>query len=137
MHGLNRRHLLCAVVLVLMIAPVGPGLAQAAPKKPKASLTVKAPASVLNESLWNVSASGYSGPYNTLTVSTEMGVARCTTPERSFNKLTKRIAKNHKFNVTFTDELTVKPPQTRTLCVFLYAGSGNRFIVKESRFQIN
>lgn len=137
MHGLNRRHSLCASVLVLTLAPVGPGLAQAAAKKPKASLTVKAPASVINESRWNVSASGYSGQYNRLMVSSEKGIARCTTPERSFNKKTKGIAKSHKFNVTFSLELIVEPPQTRTLCVFLYGGSGGKFIVKESRFQIN
>lgn len=137
MAGSIVRHSAVAFVLVLMFALVGAGnVAGATSKNQKPSLTVSAPGSVTNESPWTVSASGYSGQYNTVTESNEKGTSPCPKPGNAFNKKTQRVAKHHKFKVKFSNLQIVEEPQTRTLCVFLY-GVGSKYLVKEMRYQIS
>jgi hypothetical protein len=99
------------------------------------SLTVKAPASVMNEARWSITVSGFSGPYNNVMVAKEKGEVACRTPGAAFSKRSQGIAKQHKFSVTFPAEQTTgNPPQTFTLCAYLFSGS--KYIVKASHYQI-
>jgi hypothetical protein len=122
-------------VLVLALVPTFAFLGGSAAGATRPSLTVKAPASVINEAKWSVTVSGFSGPYKNVMVSKEKGEIACPKPEAAFNKRSQVIAKQHKFNVTFPEEqITDSPPQTFTLCAYLYSGS--KYIVKVSHYQI-
>ena len=130
------RHGVFASVLALTLALVGAAsVADAKSKTQKPSLTVSAPASVTNESRWSVLATGFSGPYNTVTAATEKGITSCPSPEHAFNKHTTTVAKQQKFKVKFSILEIVESPETRTLCVFLYKGGG-KYVVKTLHYQI-
>ena len=123
-------------VFVLALVPSLAFLGGSAAGATKPSLTVKAPASVVNEAKWSVTVSGFSGPYKNVMVAKEKGEVTCRKPEAAFNKRSEAIAKQHKFKVTFPEEqITENPPQTFTLCAYLYTG-GSKYIVKVSHYQI-
>jgi hypothetical protein len=110
-------------------------LAASAAGATKPSLTVTAPATVVNEVRWSAVVSGFSGPYKNVMLADEKGVVACRKPEAAFNKQSKPVAKQHRFKVTFSrEQITGNPPQTFTLCAYLYSGS--KYIVKVSHYQI-
>ena len=102
----------------------------------KASFTVKAPASVVNEAAYTVTVSGFSGPYRNVMVAKEKGLVSCPAVAKNMQpKTTKSVAKEHKFSLAFHEEqFTGHPPQTFTMCAYLFSGS--KYIVKVSHYQI-
>jgi hypothetical protein len=109
-----------------------PGRGGARATKP--SFTVKAPTSVENEASWSATVSGFSGSYKNVMVAKERGVVPCPKIENTFSKKSKSVAKEHKFKLTFHELQITEPPQTFTMCTYLYSGS--KYVVKTSHYQI-
>jgi hypothetical protein len=117
--------------LVVGLAVLGGSAAGAT----KPSLSINAPTSVENEASWSVTVSGFSGPYKNVMVAKEKGVVACPKIGNTFNKKSQAVKKEHKFKVTFSElQITGEPPQTFTMCTYLYTGS--KYIVKTSHYHI-
>jgi hypothetical protein len=125
---------------VLLVASIaGVSRAGAVSNARAASLKISAPASMAGGSVLTVTASGYSGPYNEVSWSSQKGSASCGTPS-SDTISTRAVPKGHAFDVKLTN--VVGAPGPLTVCVYLFtSGSAasqtkGRYIVKSQRVKV-
>jgi hypothetical protein len=120
----------CSVVssLVLVLALVaGASVAGARGNSRAPSLNIALPASMARGSVLTVKATGYSGPYNTVSWSSPHGGPACEGPNIDTIG-TQAVRKGHTFNVKFTN--IFGGPGTLTVCVYLFAGGSHANVTK-------
>lgn len=108
-----------AWALVLALAPVaGDSVAEARNNPPAASLKVSMPASMTRGSSLIVKASGYSGQYDAVSMSSLEGASSvCDAPDINTIGMV-NIAKDHSFDVKISNIFGA--PGTLTVCVYLF-----------------
>ena len=105
------------------------------------SLKVTMPASMKRGSVLTVKATGYSGPYNTISWSSVHGGASACPPPNSNTITMQTVPRNHTFSVKLTNIFGA--PGAMTVCVYLFTSgpkanySKGHYIVKTNRVTVS
>jgi hypothetical protein len=134
-----RQRIVVSALVLLLAASSGVSRAGAVSNGRAASLKISAPASMARGSVLTVTASGYAGPYNAVSWSSQKGSAACATPN-SDSITTQAVPKGHTFDVKLTN--IVGAPGPVTVCVYLFSsGPGanqtkGHYVVKSQRVKV-
>ena len=136
-----RRRFLLQMLAAVLAVVVGAGAADASVDSRAASLKISAPASMARGSVLTVKATGYSGPYNTVSWSSVHGASSPCQPPNADTITMHGVASRHTFNVRLTNIFGA--PGTMTVCVYLFT-SGPRanytkghYIVRSARVRVS
>jgi hypothetical protein len=133
------RRILVSVLVSMLASVVGITGAGAVGNPRAGSLKISTPGTMARGSVLTVTASGFAGPYDTVSWSSEKGSVACATPSAGAITM-QAVPRAHRFDVKLTN--VIGSPGTLTVCVYLYssgsAGSQSKghYIVKSKRVKV-
>lgn len=127
------------VAALALVAEVGLAGARVNTRAP--SLKVSVPASMARGAVLTVKATGYSGPYNTVSWSSTHGSSAACGPPYADTISMQAVPRHHAFSVKLTN--VVGAPGAMTVCVYLFTGGTHanytkgHYIVKRDHVKVS
>jgi hypothetical protein len=141
MGSLRRGRVVLGALLVTLVLLGEAGLAEASGRTRAPSLKVDVPASMARGSVLIVKATGYSGPYNTVSWSSVRGGSSACGPPGPDTITLQAVPMKHTFSVKLTN--VFGGPGAMTVCVYLFTGGPHpgyakgHYIVKRNRVEVS